>query len=237
LNLQIPECSRSELANLSVESEACSNFYARAGKRSLDVALSGIGLLLLSPILAIIALLVKTTSRGAVFFRQERVGKRGVRFDIVKFRTMIAGASSNGPAITVGGDLRVTRVGLVLRRYKLDEFPQLWNVLKGEMSLIGPRPEVPLYVALYTPLQMQVLSVRPGITDPTSLAYRHEEAVLARADDPEKYYREHLLPEKLALSLRYVGEISFRRDMLILYQTVAALLRDRNRNMPFRTRP
>jgi lipopolysaccharide/colanic/teichoic acid biosynthesis glycosyltransferase len=224
LNQWIPRVSQSDLADHTAETSA--NFYTGVGKRSLDIAVSGIALILVSPLLVILAACIKATSRGPVFFCQERVGRGGSRFNIVKFRTMVADANSKGPAITVGGDARVTRVGTVFRKYKLDELPQLWNVLKGEMSLVGPRPELPIYVALYTPAQVRVLSVRPGITDPASIAYRHEETVLAQQSDPERHYREDLLPQKLTLSLHYVKTLSFSSDMLILWQTVTSLFRE-----------
>ncbi|MGO9125741.1 MAG: sugar transferase [Terriglobales bacterium] len=225
MNLTTKSVSQGDLADLSAATKRSAGFYAVAGKRGLDRAVSGMALLLLSPLLLIVAVCTKALSRGPVLFCQERVGKKGLRFSIVKFRTMIPDASAMGPPITVGGDSRVTSVGAVLRKYKLDELPQLWNVFKGEMSLVGPRPELPAYVALYTASQMRVLSVRPGITDPASIAYRHEESALAQEHNPERYYREQLLPKKLALSLRYIDALSLRTDLSILYQTAVSLLR------------
>ena len=157
----------------------------RAGKRALDIAASLAGLILLSPVLAAIAAAIKLDTPGTVFYRQERVGRAGVPFRIWKFRTMVAGAASLGGALTVGDDSRITEVGRLLRRFKLDELPQLANVLAGEMSLVGPRPEVARYVALYTEAQRRVLDLVPGITDPASIAYRDEAALLAQRPDPE----------------------------------------------------
>ena len=193
-------------------------------KRLLDLLLAGLGLLLLAPLLAAIALWIKLDSRGPVLFRQERVGRHGRTFLIHKFRTMALGAPARGPQITVGADPRITAAGRVLRRYKLDELPQLWDVLRGAMSLVGPRPEVPRYVALY-PEEMRrlLLSVRPGITDLASLHYRDESAVLARAADPERAYVEEVLPAKLALSSRYVREASLAGDLRLILATLVSL--------------
>ena len=193
-------------------------------KRLLDLLLAGLGLLLLAPLLAAIALWIKLDSRGPVLFRQERVGRHGRTFLIHKFRTMALDAPARGPQITVGADPRITAAGRVLRRYKLDELPQLWDVLRGAMSLVGPRPEVPRYVALY-PEEMRrlLLSVRPGITDLASLHYRDESAVLARAADPERAYVEEVLPAKLALSSRYVREASLAGDLRLILATLVSL--------------
>jgi lipopolysaccharide/colanic/teichoic acid biosynthesis glycosyltransferase len=199
-------------------------FYAKYGKRILDILASMAGLILLSPLPAIIACRVKWTSRGTVCYRQVRVGKDGRPFRIVKFRSMVAHASGNDSAITVAGDLRVTAVGSFLRRYKLDELPQLWNVLRGEMSLVGPRPEVPFYVADYTPEQRAVLSARPGITDPATLVYRHEEQILAAQDDPENFYRTRVLPDKLARNSVYLQDMTFTNDFRIILKTISSSL-------------
>ena len=195
-------------------------------KRLFDIVLCSLGLLLLSPLLLVLALWIKLDSPGPVLFRQQRVGRHGVPFDIHKFRTMRADAPTLGPQITVSADPRITRCGAWLRRSKLDELPQLWDVLRGAMSLVGPRPEVPRYVALYPDdLRRQVLSVRPGITDPASIAYRDESAVLARALDPERTYIEEIMPAKLALAARYAQEHSFAGDLRLIAQTLKALLR------------
>src|ERR1700737_1850013 len=161
--------------------------YRRYGKRLLDLSCAAAGLILLAPLLVGIALAVKCSSRGPVLFRQERVGRGGETFKIWKFRSMVAGADTMGPLITAAGDSRVNGIGGFLRRWKLDELPQLWNVLWGDMSLVGPRPELPWYVRDYTPAQRQVFMVRPGITDPASLQYRNEEDILAGAADCESF--------------------------------------------------
>ena len=194
-------------------------------KRALDLLLSGIGLLLLSPLLIGIALWIKLDSPGGVMFRQERVGRHGRLFLIHKFRTMAADAPQRGPQITVGADARITRAGQFLRASKLDELPQLWDVLRGAMSLVGPRPEVPRYVALYPDdLRAVVLSVRPGITDNASLEYRDEARLLAEAADPERCYVEQVVPAKLALSARYVQTRSFVGDLALVWRTVLAVI-------------
>jgi lipopolysaccharide/colanic/teichoic acid biosynthesis glycosyltransferase len=193
-------------------------------RRAIDVSIAGLGLLLLAPLLAVIAVLVRATSPGPVLFRQERVGRGLVPFRLLKFRTMVADAPSQGPAITVGADPRVTSVGSFLRRSKLDEVPQLLNVLKGDMSLVGPRPEVPGYVALYGDAERRIFTVRPGITDPASLLYHDEAAVLATYPDPERAYREVVLPHKIALSLEYVDGRSLWRDLGLLVRTALRLV-------------
>jgi lipopolysaccharide/colanic/teichoic acid biosynthesis glycosyltransferase len=199
--------------------------FAQVGKRSVDLLLAGAGLVLLSPVLAAIALAVKLDSPGPVFFRQERVGRHGVPFRIHKFRTMHADASRRGPEITVGRDARITRVGAALRRTKLDELAQLIDVVQGTMSLVGPRPEVPRYAALWPRASADtVLSVRPGITDIASIEFRSESELLARASDPEREYREVVLPQKLRLAERYVDEASLSLDLRLILRTLAALL-------------
>ncbi len=192
--------------------------------RIFDLIASAIGLMLLSSLFLILAILVKLTSPGPVFYRALRVGKNGRHFYLYKFRTMQAGADKVGPAITASGDRRVTSLGRVLRRTKLDELPQLINVLKGEMSLVGPRPEDPRYVALYTPEQRQVLNVRPGITSAASLSYRHEEDVLA-GQDWETIYRQQVMPAKLALDLSYLARRTFWSDLRLIMQTIFSMLR------------
>lgn len=195
-------------------------------KRLADILLSALGLVLLAPLLSALALWIKLDSPGPVLFRQQRVGRRGRLFFIHKFRTMRPDAPSLGPQITIGADPRVTRAGQVLRRYKLDELPQLWDVLRGAMSLVGPRPEVPRYVALYpAELADLVLSVRPGITDLASIEYRDESRLLAAAADPEACYVEQVMPAKLALAARYVQTRSFGGDLVLLLRTVKVLAR------------
>ncbi len=191
-------------------------------KRVFDVLVAGFGLLLLAPLLLLIALVVKLDSPGPVFFRQERVGRAGRTFRIHKFRTMRDGAP--GTPITIGDDPRITRAGRWLRASKFDELPQLIDVLVGDMSLVGPRPELPRYVALYPPaLRDKVLSVRPGITDPASLAYRDESAQLARAADPEHEYVHVVLPRKLALAADYVERASLAGDLGVIWRTLCAV--------------
>ena len=198
-------------------------FYRSVGKRLSDVLLSALGLSLLAPLFVLVTLLTKLTSQGPVFFHQRRVGKDGRIFAIFKFRSMVASSEQHGPPITVAGDSRVTSWGAFLRRHKIDELPQLWNVLKGEMSLVGPRPEIEFYVRAYTPLQRRVLEVRPGITDAASLVYRAEERVLSMSDEPEKYYVEEILPKKLALNLQYIEAYTFSQDLSLIWKTLSFL--------------
>lgn len=195
----------------------------RVAKRSLDIACSGAGLVLLSPLLAVVALAVRFSSQGPALFRQRRVGRDGRAFDILKFRSMRPDVG--GPAITASGDRRVTSLGRFLRGTKLDELPQLWNVLVGDMSLVGPRPEVPEFVARFPADYARILAVRPGITDFAALEYLDEEAVLASSADPESTYLERVLPAKIAFYHRYLERMSLRTDLGILMRTVAALLR------------
>jgi len=193
-------------------------------KRIFDCLVAALGLILSLPLMAVIALLIKLDSPGSVFFAHERVGRHGRKFKVLKFRTMVQDAPKLGGAITAGHDPRITRIGRLLRATKLDELPQLWNVLKGEMSLVGPRPEVERYVQLWEPeLRELVLSVRPGITGLTQIRYRHEERLLAQQPDPEKYYREVLLPLKLASDAEYVRRRSLLFDFYLLLRTFVAL--------------
>lgn len=190
-------------------------------KRSLDIAASALGLLVLSPLLLLVAALIKVDSPGPVFFRQVRVGRFGRPFRIFKFRTMTHGGAPGGPELTVAGDARITRLGAVLRRYKLDELPQLIDVLRGTMSLVGPRPEVPRYVEHYPAASRErVLSVRPGITDVASLHYRDENDILARSADPEREYLEVILPSKLQYALEYVDNATVGHDLRVLGLTL-----------------
>lgn len=191
-------------------------------KRAFDVLFSAAVLLLLAPLLLAMAAWVKLDSRGPVFFRQVRVGRHGREFRILKFRTMHVDAPARGPQITVGRDPRITRSGHVLRKYKIDEFPQFINVLLGHMSVVGPRPEVPRYVAMYPATTRElVLSVRPGITDLASIEYRDENELLGRSADPERTYVEQVMPAKLAFCERYVRERSFTGDLGIIGRTFA----------------
>ena len=195
-----------------------------AAKRAMDVLISGAALCVLWPVFLLIALAIVIDDPGPVFYRQVRVGRGGKEFRIFKFRSMIADADRKGLQITVGRDSRITRVGTLLRKTKLDELAQLINVFLGQMSFVGPRPEVPRYVALYTPYQRQVLLVRPGITDYASIAYRNENDLLAGADDPERMYIEEIMPAKLELNMRYLHEISPLCDVKLIFKTIAVVL-------------
>ena len=193
-------------------------------KRLFDIAASCIGLLLLAPVLLGIAVWIKRDSPGPVFFRQQRIGRRGEPFRIYKFRSMRQ--DNAGLQITVGADDRITRSGHFIRAYKLDELPQLINVLLGDMSIVGPRPEVPRYVALYpADVRAEVLSVRPGITDLASVQYRSESTLLAQSSNPEQTYVDTILPAKLALCRQYVRERSFWLDLRIIGMTLGILLK------------
>lgn len=193
-------------------------------KRAFDIVFSFLALVVLLPVLLVVALAVALTSPGGAFFQQVRVGRGGAEFRLLKFRTMRPDSERAGQ-LTVGGrDPRITRIGYVLRKSKLDELPQLWNVLKGEMSIVGPRPEVPRYVAMYDATQREVLSVRPGLTGMASIAYIDENEVLARAADAERAYIEQVMPAKLELDLRYVREHDMLLDLRIIARTLLRLM-------------
>lgn len=195
-------------------------------KRLFDFVISFSGLLLLVPIFALVALWIKIDSRGPVLFLQERVGFHGSLFRIHKFRTMVSNAESKGEQITVGSDSRITTAGNFLRKYKLDELPQLIDVLTGHMSLVGPRPEVPKYIALYSDDEKhEVLSVKPGITDNASIEFRNENELLASSKNPEITYINEVLPKKIALYRKYVKEHSFFGDIVIIFKTIFLILR------------
>jgi lipopolysaccharide/colanic/teichoic acid biosynthesis glycosyltransferase len=187
-------------------------------KACFTMAVAGMGLVVLAPVLAAIAAAVWMESGGPVLFRQRRVGRQARAFELLKFRSMSTGMT--GTAVTAGNDRRVTRVGRFLRRYKLDELPQLWNVVRGDMSLIGPRPEVPVFIDPDDANWRTILEVRPGISDLATLIYRNEEEVLAGAADPERYYREVVLPEKMALSIHHIRTRSLRSDLKLLALTL-----------------
>lgn len=193
-------------------------------KRIFDVTASGLGLLLLSPLFLIVAIWIRLDSPGPVFYRQTRVGRYNKDFRLLKFRSMRVGSDKKG-LITVGGrDPRVTRSGYWIRKYKLDELPQLINVFKGDMSLVGPRPEVRKYVDLYTTEQLHVLDVRPGITDMASIRYRNENELLEQAADPEQFYRDTVMQDKLRINLEYVSDHSFFKDIKIILMTFKAVV-------------
>ena len=191
----------------------------RAVKRLFDVVCSFLGLVLLAPVFLVVAILVKFDSKGPVFFKHERIGKDFRPFRVYKFRTMHEGAEQHGSSVTVGSDERITKLGRMLRRTKIDELPQLLNVLKGDMSLVGPRPEVKKYVDLYEQEYRRLLTVRPGITDPASLHYSEEEKVLALSPNWEEDYRTRILPDKIRLSLQYVENHSLGIDLSLNLRT------------------
>jgi lipopolysaccharide/colanic/teichoic acid biosynthesis glycosyltransferase len=189
-------------------------------KRIFDIFVSLLGLIILSPLFLIIAILIVIDSKGGVFYRQLRAGLNNKGFYVMKFRTMKTGSDSK-LNITIGNnDARITRIGKFIRRLKIDELPQLLNVLKGEMSLVGPRPEVPKYVAMYNEKQMKVLTVKPGITDYASIKFRNENELLARAENPEQYYIDEVMPHKLGLNLFYVKNQSLILDLKLIFKTV-----------------
>lgn len=196
-------------------------------KRLFDILASGCGLLVLSPIFIIVAIWIKLDSPGPVFYRQTRVGRHNKDFRIFKFRSMRVG-SDKGSLVTIGGrDPRVTRSGYFIRKFKIDELPQLINVFTGDMSLVGPRPEVRHYVNYWTPEQMGVLDVRPGITDPASIRFRNENELLEKAQDPERYYIDVIMQEKIKLYLEYVEKSSFWYDIKLIFQTFKVIITER----------
>ncbi|MEE0237192.1 MAG: sugar transferase [Bacteroidales bacterium] len=196
-------------------------------KRLFDILASGCGLLVLSPVFIIVAIWIKLDSQGPVFYRQTRVGRYNKDFRIFKFRSMRVG-SDKGSLVTIGGrDPRVTRSGYFIRKFKIDELPQLINVFTGDMSLVGPRPEVRHYVNYWTPDQMRVLDVRPGITDPASIRFRNENELLEKAQDPERYYIDVIMQEKIKLYLEYVEKSSFWYDIKLIFQTFKVIITER----------
>lgn len=192
--------------------------------RFLDLLLAVVGLVAISPIFLLIALVLKVLEKGPVFYRARRVGKGGEQFGLFKFRTMIVEADRIGPGITTAGDARITKLGGFLRRWKIDELPQLINVVRGEMALVGPRPEDPRYVASYSTQQRSVLDVRPGITSPASLVYR-EETELLSGENWERRYREEILPHKIALELEYMKRRSLWTDLGLIFRTLRGILK------------
>ena len=189
-------------------------------KRIFDLICSTLGLIVLSLVLIGIAIKIKAGSDGPVFFKQIRVGEKGREFEILKFRTMVVDAEKLGKQITVGNDNRITKIGAFLRKYKLDELPQLINVFKGDMSLVGPRPEVPRYVKLYNQEQKKVLEVKPGITDLASIRYRDENDLLGGVENPEEFYINTIMPDKLALNLEYISKNNIVFDIYIILKTI-----------------
>ena len=196
-------------------------------KRIFDIVASGLGFVVLSPLFLILAIWIKLDSKGPVFYRQVRVGRHNKYFRIFKFRSMRVGADK-GSLVTIGGhDPRVTRSGYFIRKFKFDELPQLINVFLGDMSLVGPRPEVRHYVDYWTPEQMHVLDVRPGITDPASIKFRNENELMEKAEDPEKYYIEVIMQEKIKLYLEYVEKHSFFFDLGLIFKTFWVIVSER----------
>ena len=194
------------------------------GKRIFDILVSFISLVLLSPILIIVAIIIKLGSKGPVLYKQLRVGLNGKPFYIYKFRTMQVNADKKGLLITGADDPRLTRVGSFLRKIKIDEIPQLFNVLKGEMSIVGPRPEVLEYVKLYTNEQKRVLTVKPGMTDPATVYFRNEEKLLAKANDKESFYINEIIPVKLRLYLQYIDNMSLTYDIKLIFLEFFAII-------------
>lgn len=189
-------------------------------KRLFDLFFSTLGLIFLSPVFLLLALLVKLSDGGPVFFWQQRVGQGGELFWILKFRSMVLNAERLGLSVTKDGDPRITRIGRFMRKTKLDELPQLWNVWRGEMSLVGPRPEVPRYVAKYTEAQRRVLALKPGITDLATLEFRNEEDLLKTADNVEEFYMQYCVPRKIELNLAYAQRANLWEDTKIILRTV-----------------
>lgn len=196
-----------------------------AAKRALDATVSGLGLVALSPVILTIAIAIKASSAGPVFYRGQRIGRGGKPFSMLKFRTMVANADAIGGSSSPADDPRITAIGRTLRRYKLDELPQLWNVLAGEMSLVGPRPQVAWAVDLYTPEERSVLDVRPGITDEASLRFSNEAEILEGSKDPDRDYIQKIHPEKMRLSMEYVRSRSFSGDLSIILRTMGSIFR------------
>lgn len=199
--------------------------YKKYIKRILDFILALIGLIILSPVFILVAILIKKEDKGSIFFRQIRVGQNGKLFKIYKFRTMVENAEKLGAQVTKGDDPRVTKIGKILRKYKIDELPQLINVLKGEMSIVGPRPEVPKYVEAYKEEYKEILKVKPGITDYAALEYIDEEKLLKDALDPEEIYLKKILPEKIKYYKKYIDDISFWTDIKLIIKTLIGIIK------------
>lgn len=208
------------MQSTAIEKEVNISRRSRLLKRLFDLFCTVPGMIVLSPLFLIVSLIIKLTDNGPVFFKQERIGYRGKPFKMLKFRTMIVDAEKLGGQLTVGNDKRITKIGAILRRMKIDELPQLFNVLEGEMSLVGPRPEVPKYVQMYSDKQRLVLELVPGITDPASIKFRNESEILAMADDPEQVYVENIMPEKIRLNLEYARDASLISDIKTVLQTI-----------------
>ncbi len=202
-----------------------SSFYINRGKRVFDFLATSVGLIFLIPLFLIVAILIKLQDRGPVFFRQKRVGKDFKPFYIYKFRTMVVNAEKIGPPITKGEDPRITPLGKFLRKFKIDELPQLFNVLKGEMSLVGPRPEVSKYVELFKEDYKKILKIKPGITDYAAIYFRNEEEILKKYPDPEEGYIKEVLPKKIKFYHQYLANISFLTDLKLIFLTLWKIIK------------
>ena len=220
--LSLPESMKNEFTENAAKNLA-EKRGALAAKRVFDIAVSVVILAVLSPLLLVVAAAVKLDSKGPVLYRQVRVGRYGKDFRIYKFRTMVQDADKLGPPLTMGRDPRITRVGRIIRKCRIDEFTQLFNVIGGSMSLVGPRPEVRRYVEKYKPEYMPTLLIRPGVTAPSSIAFKDEDKILKEGGDPEKIYVEKILPPKMALNLEYMKDISVLNDIKIMFKTVSAV--------------
>lgn len=198
----------------------------RFSKRCFDIFFSLLGILFLLLLFLFVAIAIKCSSKGPVLFKQERVGKNGKTFKIWKFRSMVVDAEAKGRQITTDGDSRITKVGKFIRKTKIDELPQLFNVLSGKMSFVGPRPEVPRYVELYTEEQRKVLTVKPGITDLASIEHRNENDLLKEAEDPDRKYIEEIMPAKLELNLKYIEKAGFFYDIGLIFKTVFKVIKE-----------
>lgn len=194
-------------------------------KRTFDILVSFVAIVILFPFFIVVSILIKVDSKGPVIFRQVRVGKNEKNFEILKFRTMVTDAEKIGKQITIGEDKRITKIGRFLRKYKLDEFPQLFNVLKGDMSFVGPRPEVPRYTSLYTDEQKEVFKVRPGITDYASIKYRNENEILGESENPEETYINKIMNDKLKINLEYLKRKSIIEDIKIIFKTLVKIIK------------
>ncbi|MGH9733332.1 MAG: sugar transferase [Candidatus Acidiferrales bacterium] len=201
------------------------SLYCRFGKRALDLLIAGVGLLLLLPLFSLIALLVRMTSEGPILHRENRVGRDATIFQIFEFRTTALDCERDGWVLTIEDDQQVTRLGRMLRTLNLDQMPQLWNVLRGEMSIVGPRPEIPSYVAMYTRQQLRILTVRPGITDMATVRCRQEALVLTHATAGDEFYRREVLPERLLLNLEYIDRACLCLDLKVIAQSASSILR------------
>jgi lipopolysaccharide/colanic/teichoic acid biosynthesis glycosyltransferase len=223
--MEISDARRAAEASQAQAATAAVATRLGAGKRAFDLTVAAVALVALAPMFLVVAVLIRVTSAGPVFYRQERVGRGGRVFRIWKFRTMVRDADLRGPKVSPGNDPRITRVGATLRRWYVDEFPQLFNVLAGHMSLVGPRPESPEYAALYTPEERRVLQIRPGIVGPSTLGHMDETEVLSGVDDPQAYYVEHILHDRARLDLEYLDHCSVGFDVRFLARQAWAIVR------------